>query len=99
MYENGQGVTQDYEQAVSWFSKSSEQGNDQAMLHLGGMYKSGRGVPVDLMLAHKWYNLAGAAGNEYARHLKEAVEAKLTPKKIEKAKVLAKEWLVKHKKK
>lgn len=99
MYENGQGVKQDYEQALSLFNKSSEQGYDQAMLHLAEMYKSGRGTQVDLVQAHKWFNLAGSRGNEFARHSMETVEARLTPQQVEQAKTQAKEWLAKHKKK
>lgn len=99
MYENGQRVARDYKQAALWFSKSSEQGNDQAMLHLAAMYSSGRGITPDFVLAHKWYDLAGAAGNEYAYHVMKSLEARMTPRQIEKAKALAKEWLAKHKRK
>jgi TPR repeat protein len=30
MYEEGQGVAQDYAEAVKWFRKSAEQGNEEA---------------------------------------------------------------------
>ncbi|PAX24878.1 hypothetical protein CKX34_01650, partial [Neisseria gonorrhoeae] len=51
MYENGQGVRQDYVQAVQWYRKASEQGDAQAQYNLGLMYYDGRGVRQDLALA------------------------------------------------
>ncbi|MDD0759736.1 tetratricopeptide repeat protein, partial [Shigella sonnei] len=48
MYENGQGVRQDYVQAVQWYRKASEQGDAQAQYNLGLMYYDGRGVRQDL---------------------------------------------------
>ena len=47
MYENGQGVRQDYVQAVQWYRKASEQGDAQAQYNLGLMYYDGRGVRQD----------------------------------------------------
>jgi TPR repeat protein len=32
MYDNGEGVTQDYKQAVHWWTKAAEQGNASAQL-------------------------------------------------------------------
>lgn len=43
MYRNGEGVPQDYKQAVKWFTKSAEQGLDMAQSNLGQMYRNGEG--------------------------------------------------------
>ena len=37
MYDNGQGVTQDYKEAVKWYSLSAEQGNAAAQHNLAVM--------------------------------------------------------------
>jgi len=47
MYDNGQGVSQSYEQAVKWYRQAAQQGDAIAQLNLGNMYNSGRGVPQD----------------------------------------------------
>ena len=61
MYFNGQGVPQDYAQAVGWYRKAADQGNALAQLNLGAMHLNGQGVPQDYVLAHMWLNLATVA--------------------------------------
>ncbi len=58
MYENGQGVRQDYAQAVQWYRKAAEQGVAEAQNNLGGMYAEGRGVRQDLALAQELFGKA-----------------------------------------
>ena len=62
MYENGQGVLQDYAQAVVWFRKAAAQGNAGAQYILGLMYDKGQGVPQDYAQAVAWYRKAAAQG-------------------------------------
>ena len=38
MYDEGRGVTQDYNEAVKWYRKSAEQGLRDAQFNLGLMY-------------------------------------------------------------
>ncbi|HFB4418182.1 TPA: tetratricopeptide repeat protein [Neisseria gonorrhoeae] len=64
MYENGQGVRQDYVQAVQWYRKASEQGDVQAQYNLGLMYYDGRGVRQDLALAQEWLGKACQNGDQ-----------------------------------
>ncbi|HFA1159078.1 TPA: sel1 repeat family protein [Neisseria gonorrhoeae] len=64
MYENGQGVRQDYIQAVQWYRKASEQGDAQAQYNLGLMYYDGRGVRQDLALAQQWLGKACQNGDQ-----------------------------------
>ena len=47
MYFNGQGVRQNYGEAVKWFSRAAEQGNAPAQYNLAVMYSKGEGVPQD----------------------------------------------------
>lgn len=43
----GAGLTQDYAQAVRWFSKSCDMGDMTGCVKLGGMYEAGMGVAID----------------------------------------------------
>ncbi len=68
MYYAGQGVPQDYAEAVKWFRKAAEQGNAAAQSDLGFMYAKGWGVPWDHTEAMKWYRLAADQGNVRAQY-------------------------------
>jgi TPR repeat protein len=62
MYGNGQGVQQDYAQAVAWSRKAAEQGLALAQTNLGIMYEKGQGVPQDYVQALAWYRKAADQG-------------------------------------
>ena len=64
MYANGQGVRQDYAQAVQWYRRAAEQGHAQAQNNLGVMYEQGQGVRQDSALAQEWYGKACDSGNQ-----------------------------------
>jgi len=68
MYLNGQGVPQDYRQAVYWFSKAAEQGYPVAQNNLGVMYAKGQGVSQDYQQAGYWYRKAAEQGNPLAQY-------------------------------
>ena len=55
IYEQGQGVTQDYQQAIVWYQKAAVQGYDVAQYALGNMYRDGKGVVKDYQQAKMWY--------------------------------------------
>ncbi|HXZ42979.1 MAG TPA: GAF domain-containing protein, partial [Terriglobales bacterium] len=59
-YATGEGVSQDYTEAVRWFTKAAEQGHVAAQATLGAYYWAGRGVPADLSKAYFWSLLAEA---------------------------------------
>ena len=67
MYYNGQGVLQDYAEAIQWFRKSALQGNPFAQSNVGYMYEKGEGVPQDYLEAAKWYRQAAGRGNAQAQ--------------------------------
>ena len=52
MYEEGEGVPQDYKEAVKWYTKGAEHGDADAQTNLGVMYGRGRGVLQDNVYAH-----------------------------------------------
>ena len=65
-YYKGEGVTQDYAEALKWFRKSADQGDADAQLALGYMYFNGQGVSKNLAEAKNWYGKAAAQGDEDA---------------------------------
>ena len=77
MYEKGQGVHQDYAEALKWYRKAAEQGNAKAVkwyrkaaeegnaeaqFNLGLMCDERLGVPQDYAEAVKWYRKAAEQG-------------------------------------
>lgn len=99
MYRKGEGVPQDYAEAVKWFRRAAEQGNVAAQVNLSFMYEKGYGVPQDFVQAHMWRNLAaaqGTQGNGDMRKQRDEIAKKMTPAQIAEAQRLAREWLEKH---
>ena len=68
LYDNGQGVPQDYAQAASWYRKAADQGNAGAQYSLGLLYDDGRGVPQDYAQAASWYRKAADQGDAGAQY-------------------------------
>jgi TPR repeat protein len=89
MYAEGQGLTQDYKEAVEWYRLAAEQGYAAAQGMLGMMYKDGQGVLQDNVYAHMWTNIAASNGNEIAAENRDLYASKLTPSQLEKAQDLA----------
>ena len=96
MYDNGQGVLQDYKQAVAWYRKAAVQGVAQAQSNLGLLYEKGQGVPKDYVMAHMYYNIAAVSGNTIAIENRGLIEKDMTATQLEKAQDLAREWMSKH---
>ena len=100
MYRNGQGVPQDYAEAVQWYRKAAEQGDATAQLSLGLMYGMGQGVPRDLTQAHMWLNLAASrfplgVKRDVSVKSRDDVAKVMTPAQIAEAEKLAREWRLK----
>ena len=97
LYRAGQGVPQNYEQAMAWYRKAAEQGDATAQNDLAVMYANGQGVPQDYVEAHKWRNLAAsrASAENQKRYAetRDALAETMTPTQIEAAQTLAREWL------
>ncbi len=97
MYNNGEGVVQDYAKAANWFRKAAEHGDAFSQMKLGAMYLQGRGVPQDYVQAHMWFNL-GASRFPTGKKLditvkaRDYLAAKMTPAQVAEAQRLAREW-------
>ena len=92
MYEKGQGVTLNLNEAAKWYRLAADQGHPTAQFNLGAMYDNGRGVPRDETLAHMWFSLSVAQGNHEAATSRDIVARRLTPSQVAQAQKLAREW-------
>ena len=92
LYENGDGVPQDYEKAREWYEKSAAQGEANAQFYLGLMSAFGRGGPLDLAQAHMWYSLAAGNGHVGAAVYRNDLAKQMTPAQIAEAQKRARGW-------
>ena len=76
MYLRGQGVKQDYLEALRWFRKSAEQGLPDAQFCLGSMYFQGLGAKEDRAEALRWYHKSAEQGHAKANELLAILEAR-----------------------
>ena len=69
MYNNGEGVPQNYTEAARWFRLAAEQGNAKAQFLLGFLYAAGNGVALDDTEAARWFRRAADQGEARAQFL------------------------------
>ena len=62
-YADGEGVPQNYQDAMAWFAKAAANGNDNAQWKLGLGYTKGIGVPHDERKAMVWFKRAANHGD------------------------------------
>src|SRR3984893_7143452 len=67
-YADGEGVPQNYRDAMAWFAKAAANGNDNAQWKLGLGYIKGIGVPHDDRKAVVWFKRAANHGNIRAQN-------------------------------
>ena len=96
MFSKGQGVTQDFKEAVKWYRLSAEHGDAYGQGNLGAMYVNGEGVTKDYAEAYKWYYIAGVNGNEWGHENSSLIGKQMTPAQIAEAQKLAREWMEEH---
>jgi len=62
MFDQGQGVPQNYAEAIKWYRKAADQGHVDAQYLLGTMYIQGQGVPQNYTEATMWLKKAAEQG-------------------------------------
>lgn len=67
-YYYGEGVTQDYAEAVQWYRKAAELGHAEAQWELGCCYANGEGVAKNHAEAAKWFRKAAEQGHTEAQY-------------------------------
>ena len=63
MLRDGEGVPQDYAEAMKWYRLSADQGVAEAQTNLGLMYYHGSGMPQQFMEAYAYHSLPRASQN------------------------------------
>jgi uncharacterized protein len=91
IYDQGQGITQDYVKAIRLYRLAAAQGDAVAQLNLGLMYLKGHGVTQDYVRSHMWFNLSAAAGLEPGVRMLDLASRLMTRQQIAEAQMLAKE--------
>ncbi len=67
MYENGEGVIQNYIEAFKWYQLAADQGSAVAQYNLGLMYVKGEGVVQSFVEAVKWFRISAYQGYDEAQ--------------------------------
>lgn len=67
-YYKGNGVEQNYAEAIKWYRKAAKQGYVHAQVDLGFAFESGNGVKQNYEEAVKWYRKAVEQGDSYAQY-------------------------------
>src|ERR1700755_2927692 len=76
LYERGDGVPKDYNEAMRLYRLSAAQGNPVAAFRIGYLYEKGRGVAQDNTQEMQWYKDAAAQGNHPAGNRLAVLKAK-----------------------
>jgi hypothetical protein len=95
-YATGEGVKQDYTEAVSWFTQAADRGHILAQATLGAYYWAGRGVSPDLTKAYFWSALAQAGGDQASKYRVAVLTSRMSRNEILAAQQQANEWLHNH---
>ncbi len=69
MYDKGQGVPQDYQEAAKWYRLAADQGHAKAQTVLGHKYAQGQGVAQNDQEAFRWVRKAAEQGYATAEAL------------------------------
>jgi uncharacterized protein len=67
MYQQGRGVRVDYAEAMNWYRRAADGGNDSAMYNIGLLFDEGLGMDKNKTQAVFWYRKAADAGNVLAK--------------------------------
>jgi S1-C subfamily serine protease len=62
MFDLGQGIPQNFTEALKWYTRAAIQGNAKARNNLGVMYLEGKGTPQNLGAAAKWILISANQG-------------------------------------
>jgi hypothetical protein len=95
-YAFGDGVGQNYSEAVRWFFRAAEQGHVISQATLGAYYMAGRGVSMDLSKAYFWAYLARSGGDTGSKLRVEMLSSQIPRSDILVLEQRANEWLQQH---
>jgi hypothetical protein len=82
LYAEGQGVPQDYTEALKWYRLAAERGDVWSQFNVGRLYLNGNGVQQDYEVAYFWFSLAAARASSDTcpfKHWRGVAARKLAP--------------------
>lgn len=91
-YFKGEGVKQDYAEALRWWEKSANQGLTIAQINMALRNIHAQGTDKDYVQAYKWLTIAARLKDESAARMLKDFESQLTPSERERATALADSW-------
>jgi len=68
MFESGQGVKKNYQQAEFWYTKAAKQGDVAAQYVLATLHAKGSGLPLNNLEAVHWFTEAANQGDAAAQY-------------------------------
>lgn len=68
MYQYGEGVEENNQKALYWYTKAAKQGDGKSRNNLGLMYSEGNGVKVDKEKAVYWWTQAAEQGIDASQY-------------------------------
>lgn len=68
LYFTGEGVQQDFAQALHWYTQAAEQGHAVATYNVGVLHDKGLGLKKDYKEAGKWYRKSADLGYSTAQY-------------------------------
>jgi uncharacterized protein len=86
----------DLKKAYAYFLSAANDWNEKAQEKLGFMIYNGLGTEKNFVQAYKWLELSASTGYEDSHYLRALVAKSMTPRQIESAKKLAKDWFEKN---
>lgn len=95
MHREGEGVLQNFKEALKWYRLAISTGNAAALIDLGEVYADGMSVTQEYVRAHMWFNLAASKlsprfdSRRIAVEGRDKVAAKMTAVQIERAQEMA----------
>jgi putative methionine-R-sulfoxide reductase with GAF domain len=95
-YAKGEGVKQDYHEAMRWFLRSAEQGDTRAQAKVAAWFWAGRGASQDYSKAYFWGLVAQAGGDETGRTIVQNSLPYLNRSQITAEQEQADRWLRSH---
>jgi putative methionine-R-sulfoxide reductase with GAF domain len=95
-YATGEGVAQDYREAMLWFLRSADHGSVRAQSRVASWFWAGRGTSQDYSRAYFWALLAQSRGDETGRTIVLQTAPFLSPAQIDAEHKEAEKWLRAH---
>jgi len=92
MYRSGRDFLQDFQEAMTWYTRAANHGNAAAQYALGSIYTEATGVPQNYVAGHMWLNLAAAGGHHLAFKARNDLTELMTSDQVAEAQRLAREW-------